>query len=100
MQNVTVIEEKDFDVLKKEITELKALIEELATQVVHEPEWYTLKEACEKKGINHKTILNRTNLQPNQGIPEGKIGGRKKWSRETIKKWLPLTDEDIQKSLN
>lgn len=57
--------------------------------------WYTLKEACFYKGLNTKTAYNKPYLQPNYGIEDARIGGRKKWKRDTIKDWLFLTDEDI-----
>ena len=57
--------------------------------------WLTLKECCELKGLNYKTACNQKNLQPNRGIPEGKIGGRKCFRRETVFAWLDMSDEDI-----
>ena len=57
--------------------------------------FFSLKEACSLKGLNYKTSANRPYLQPNRGRADGKIGGKKAFSRETILNWLPLTDEDI-----
>ena len=59
--------------------------------------WYTLKEACLLKGINYRTALNRIEIRPNSGVPDGIIAGRKKWRKETIEKWVKLTDEDLIK---
>jgi hypothetical protein len=47
-------------------------------------EWYTLKEACDLKGLNVKTAYNNRNLMPNKGIYEGEIGGRKCFKREQL----------------
>jgi hypothetical protein len=57
--------------------------------------WFTLREACELKNLNYKTSCNRTYLQPNRGKPDGHIGGKKVYSRETIAKWLLVTDEVV-----
>lgn len=57
--------------------------------------WFTLMEACEVKGLNYHTALNRKILRPNRGIPDGTIGGKKVWKYETIKKWIKLIDADL-----
>ena len=67
------------------------IIEELVPKKIY----FTLKEACELKGLNYKTSCNRTILQPNQGKYDLEIGGRKVFNRETIKKWVLLSDKDI-----
>ena len=53
---------------------------------------FTLMEACTLKGLNYKTSCNRTILQPNAGEPDGYIGGRKVFRRDTIIKWLNQYD--------
>ena len=80
---------KQIEILKKEIAELKTIVKP-------EKMWYTLKEACALKGINQKTTQNKHYLQPNKGIPDGTIGGRKCWKSETVMKWVLMTDEDIE----
>jgi len=62
--------------------------------------WISLREACDLKNLNYKTACNRTYLQPNQGIPDGIIGGRKMFRRETIENWVTLTDADLGKAAN
>jgi hypothetical protein len=57
--------------------------------------FFTLSEACAVKGINCKTARNKRILQPNKGIPDGKLGGRKVWSYETISNWIRLLDNQI-----
>lgn len=59
------------------------------------PQWVNLSQACQIKGLNYKTSQNRPELQPLRGVPEGYIGGRKCWRRETILEWVPLSDSEI-----
>lgn len=58
--------------------------------------WFTIKEACNLKGIAYKTTMNRPALQPLNGNPESVIGGRKRWRYETIRHWLELSDEELE----
>lgn len=60
---------------------------------VNSREWWNLKDACDRKGLCYKTACNRKELQPNGGIPDGKIGGRKVWRWKTIEKWIEETDD-------
>ena len=57
--------------------------------------FFSLKEACELKGLNYKTSCNRPYLQPNKGKADGRIGGKKSFKRQTIIDWIFQTDEDI-----
>jgi hypothetical protein len=59
-------------------------------------QWFSLDEACALKGLNYKTACNRKFLQPNGGMAESKIGGRKKFSRATVLQWLLLSDTDLE----
>ena len=54
--------------------------------------WFSLKEACNLKGICYKTALNHPELKP---VSDGRIGGRKAFSRKTVLEWLSLSDEKI-----
>ena len=66
------------------------------SKIVPDKYWFTLKEACVLKGLNYKTACNRvTELQPNHGIPDGKVGGRKVFNRETVIAWIALSDEEL-----
>lgn len=58
-------------------------------------QWFSLKDSCSLKGLNYKTACNRKILQPNKGQPDGTVGGRKVFKRETVLRWLPLTDSEI-----
>ena len=57
--------------------------------------FFTLKEACDCKNLNYKTACNRTILQPNSGIADGKVGGRKVWRYATIAIWVSMTDDEL-----
>ena len=52
--------------------------------------YFTLKECCEYKGINYKTICNRKELQPNKGKGSTNVGGRKVFRRDIVIDWLFL----------
>lgn len=75
--------------------ELLALVKEKAREDNLRQEWYDLETACQLKGICAKTARNQPWLQPNGGVPDGIVGKRKRWRRETIREWLPLTDEEL-----
>ncbi|ULQ60287.1 hypothetical protein K7I13_02955 [Brucepastera parasyntrophica] len=66
--------------------------------IVPKKAWFTLQEACDLKGLNINTSYNKKHLQPNGGVNEGCIGGRKSFRRDTIIQWLDLTDTDIEKN--
>ena len=57
--------------------------------------WWTLQEACESKGLNYKTAMNRRELQPGGGIADAFVGGRRVWHYTTIQEWLTMTDSDL-----
>ena len=70
-------------------------MEEKYSCIIPNKFWFNLKEACTLKGLNYKTAGNRPWFQPNGGIGDGKVGGRKVWRRDTIIKWLEQTDDDL-----
>ncbi len=57
--------------------------------------WFTLKECCEIKNLAYKTACNRKVLQPNKGIHDCRIGGKRVWHRNTVEEWLVMSDKDI-----
>ena len=63
--------------------------------VIPNKKWFRLKECCALKGINYRTACNKTYLQPNGGKTESLIAGNKVFSRETVLKWLEMTDDDM-----
>ncbi len=57
--------------------------------------FFTLNEVCYYKNLNYKTACNRVVLQPNSGIADGKVGGRKVWRFATVASWISLTDDEL-----
>jgi len=58
--------------------------------------WYNLREATALKGISYKSALNKPWLKPNGGVADAVIGGRNCWSRDTVLKWINLTDKELE----
>ncbi len=56
--------------------------------------WFSLRECCDMKGVNIKTLYNRPELQPNKGRGCF-IGGRKQFRRDEVVSWLLKTDDII-----
>lgn len=92
---VDIYERNDFERLEAKVDQLTHLLNQQCSANRNLPEWVTYEQACEYKGINPKTAANKRYLQPNKGIPDGKIGGRRCWHRTTIEIWLLLTDDAL-----
>lgn len=82
----------DIPELKDITTRLGKIERRLAVREKETREWYNLKDACVRKGINYNTAKSITRYQPNHGIPEARLCGRKVWRRRTIERWLRETD--------
>ena len=57
--------------------------------------WFTLREACELKGVAYLTACNKKELRPKNGEPDAVIAGRNVWRRDTIADWLYATDKRL-----
>ena len=64
--------------------------------VLPQKRFFTLREACDLKGLNYKTACNQTSLQPNRGQPDVLLGGRKVFRFETVLAWIDLGDEQLR----
>ena len=65
-------------------------------KLVQKQIWFNLKEVCLLKNLNYKTACNqKQTLQPNQGVPDAMIGGRKMWNRSTVLGWILQSDEEL-----
>ena len=80
--------------------DLRELVTEACAQAVssivshHElPEWINLQRACALKGIAYNSAKSKPRLQPNGGVADATLNGRRVWSKETVFKWLSVTDE-------
>ena len=86
----------DLDVLANRVTQVVlGLMEERLSDLTRRGRWVTLREASELKGICLKTLQNRRALQPNKGQEEGIVGGKRRWTRETVEAWLNQTDAEL-----
>src|SRR6056297_3384020 len=97
MNEVSEIVRDCLEGICKEIESLKQEVANSSQQHFYTQEWYNLDSACKLKGINKKTTQNKPYLQPNGGVPDGKIGGRKAWRRATIESWVTQDDKDIER---
>ena len=63
--------------------------------------YFTLREVVELKNTNYKTACNKKNTtgQPNRGVPDIIVNGKKMWDRNTVIEWIMLSDEEILKSI-
>lgn len=69
--------------------------EEVIDNLVPEKIWFTLSEVCVLKNLSYKTACNKTYLQPNNGKSDATIGGKKMFSRQTVLKWVCLSDLEM-----
>ena len=76
------------------LEKLDALKAEIAAHEHEEgPAYFTLKRACELKGISYNSVKSNLRLQPSLGKEDCRISGRRMWRRATIEEWLNITDE-------
>jgi len=77
----------------------KSVVEKEVTKTIEIPkkQWFNLKEACELKNVNYRSICNKNWLKPNNGISDGIVNGRKCWRAEIIARWLNQTDDELKK---
>ncbi len=90
------IEIPEINDLISKVTGLEQRLLNLEDKVDPKQKWFTLKQACLLKGLNYNTVCSRPKLQPNLGKADANIAGRRMWRRETILKWLDVTDKDIK----
>jgi len=84
------------EILSK-IESLQKDVDELKQKITPKQSWYTLKEICNLKGLNYKTVCNNPKLKPNGGQEDGIVAGRKCWKSSTVERWLNQTDKDLEK---
>ena len=89
--------------IQSELTALRELVQSLNARLAESPEsillnqqWYTLDEACTLKGTGAKTARNQPKLQPNGGEPDAVVGRKRRWHRDSIRRWLDQTDQDLE----
>lgn len=77
------------------IDDLSEAVKELVAQQLTAPRWYTLRAACEYKGVCYNTVKCSAILQPACGKPDAIINGRKMWRAETVVAWCDVTDDNV-----
>jgi hypothetical protein len=70
----------------------------LPKDVHPDPPFFNLRQAWEAKGAccAWNTFEQNRYIQPKGGFPDGHIGGRGVFTKETIEEWLPLMDQDME----
>lgn len=82
----------ELDDLRAEVRSLREL---LTDGIQLDQQWYDLQDACRLKGVNKNTLYSKPKYQPNRGLADAIVCGRKRWSRDTIRLWLTQTDADL-----
>lgn len=86
----------EFKIILDEIKELKKQIQN-QPEIETESEWYNDEQCWQKKGgMALSTYRSNRYYQIKGGIPDGYVGGRKVWRRESVMEWLPLTDSELE----
>lgn len=78
------------------LDELEPVIKELVARQFTAPRWYTLKAACEFKGVSYNTVKCSALLQPGCGKEDATINGRKMWNASTVADWCEVTDDNVE----
>lgn len=80
--------------LSREISEMKQRLNSDNNQLNRQ--WYNAYECFALKGgCALNTYKTNRYFQPKGGIADARVGGRKVWSRETVKEWLTVTDDEL-----
>lgn len=85
----------EIETLILKIDELTNKVNQQSPKVI--PEWLNDEQCWNLKGgMALTTYRNNRYYQVKGGIPDGYVGGRKVWNRESVLEWLPLTDDQLQ----
>ena len=86
--------------LGKLIEEIRSAVREELQQSQSCREWYTLADACSRKGVCYNSVKSNHALQPKKGQADARIGGRRYWHRSTVVTWLGEVDRDAGRGPN
>lgn len=90
----------EFNEILTKITELKTLITDKDSHTHdsrYAAEWYNDEQCWELKGgMSLSTYRTNRFFQCKGGIADGKVGGRKVWSRTSVMEWVKLTDSELE----
>ena len=81
--------------IQNQLNRIEETVQDLRTEGTPQPEWYNLTDACRLKGVAYNTVKSDFKYQPNRGVIDAMINGRKMWQRKTIEQWMGETDEDL-----
>lgn len=82
--------------IKQILNKISSLEEKLTVNKTDIPEWLNDEQCWKLKGgCSFSTYRTKRFYQCKGGIPDGKVGGRKVWRRETVLEWLPISDKDL-----
>jgi len=59
-------------------------------------EWFTRDDLAQLRHCSASELYKNPDLLPNYGIPEDRWGKGPVWSRETVKKWLAQTRQELR----
>ncbi len=91
--NLEIVTKEELNnLLTNQLNELKNMISHSADL----PEWLNDEQCWKLKGgMALTTYRNNRYYQCKGGIPDGYVGGRKVWSKQSVIEWLPLTDSQL-----
>ncbi len=75
--------------------DIRDLLSTIVNELTAQREWYDLRAACERKGINFNTVKSKSEFQPAKGIADTYITGKRMWHFTTIQGWLLITDDGV-----
>lgn len=97
------LEDFEFELLLKEIRSLKKSFKDFSIGSLQEdkkqklPEYLTLKEAAELKGITtYENLQKRPWQQPNCGKDYVRVNGHRCFRKKDVLEWLEVTDETLE----
>lgn len=87
----------EFTFILEELKKLKELINKpISSNSDWSQQWFNDKQCWEKKGgMALATYRNERFYQCKGGIPDGYVGGRKVWKKESVLEWVNLTDSEL-----
>ena len=89
------LEIPEIKIILNELTELKNTIKKENNSL--NQFWYNDEQCWKLKGgMALNTYRTNRFYQVKGGIPDGYVGGRKVWSRESVLEWLPLSDDELE----
>ena len=80
------------DEIRAELAELTLQIKVLSASSMGAPRYFSLRAACEYKGVQYNSIRPHKEKQPRFGVPDKMDGSKKYWSLESVIEWAEVMD--------